>query len=80
MTKQQIYNTNVLLQSITENIIYYCHTQNYDKVVRTFTTLTNNLRRVLEAVFADLDFYNQEMELVNPEGINDSLQGILAAQ
>ncbi len=80
MTRQQIYNTNVLLQSIVEKIIYYCHIQNYDKVVRTFTKLTNNLMLVLEAVFADIDFYNQEMDIVNPIGVNASLQDILTAQ
>lgn len=80
MTRQQIYNTNVLLQSIIEKIIYYCHIQNYDKVVRTFTDLTNNLMRVLEAVFADIEFYNQEMDIVNPMGVNASLQDIMVAQ
>lgn len=80
MTKQEIYSINVQLQSVIEQIIYACHTQNYDKVVRTFTDLTNNLMQVLEAVFTDVHFYNQEVELVNPEGVNASLQDILAAQ
>lgn len=80
MTKQQIYNANIQLQVIIETIIHSCHIQNYDKVVRTFTDLTNNLMQVLEAVFADIDFYNQEMDIVNPVGVNASLQDILTAQ
>ena len=80
MTRRQIYGTNVELQSIIEHIVYSCHTQNYDRVVRTFTDLTNNLMQVLEAVFADIDFYNQEMDIVNPIGVNASLQDILTAQ
>ena len=80
MTRQQIYCTNTLLQGIAFSIIRACHVQNYDKVVRTFTDLTNNLMSVLDAVFSDLSFYNQEMELVNPEGVSASLQDILVAQ
>lgn len=80
MTRRQIYNTNVQLQAIIEQIIYACHTQNYDRVVRTFTDLTNNLMLVLESVFSDIDFYNQEMDIVSPEGVNASLQDILIAQ
>lgn len=80
MTRQQIYGTNIQLQSIIQNIIYACHTQNYDRVVRTFTDMTNRLMSVLESVFEDVSFYNQELELVNPEGVSASLQDILAAQ
>lgn len=80
MTRQEIYSTNVRLQSIIEYIVYACHTQNYDKVVRTFTDLTADLMQVLNAVLSDADFYNQEMLIVNPEGINASLQDILVAQ
>ncbi|MCM1157840.1 MAG: DUF115 domain-containing protein [Bacteroidales bacterium] len=35
---------------------------------------------VLEAVFADIGFYNQEMEIVNPEGISVALQSMMKAQ
>lgn len=80
MTKQQIYTINIQLQSTIQEIIYACHIQNYDKVVRTFTDMTEHLMKVLEEVFADVSYYNQEMEIVNPEGINASLQGILNAQ
>lgn len=80
MTRQQIYNTNIQLQSMTEKIVHACHIQNYDYVVRNFTTVTENLMLVLEAVFADISFYNQETELVNPEEISLALQDILAAQ
>ncbi|MDE5864577.1 MAG: DUF115 domain-containing protein [Lachnospiraceae bacterium] len=80
MTRRQIYHTNVMLQSIIDKIIYYCQIQNYDQVVRTFTMLTDNLMRVLEAVFADISYYNQEIDMVNPEEITLALQDILAAQ
>ena len=80
MTRQQIYSANIYLQSIIDNIIYACHTQNYDKVIRTFTDVTKRLMSVLEAVFADISFYNQEMDIVNPVGVNASLQDILVAQ
>lgn len=80
MTRQQIYNTNILLQSMTEKIAHACHIQNYDYVVRNFTTVTETLMLVLDAVFADIPFYNQETELVNPEEISLALQDILTAQ
>lgn len=80
MTRKQIYQKNVLLQSIIHEIISACHIQNYDKAVREFSVLTNNLMQVLEAVFADISFYNQEMELVNPEGVSAALQDMLKAQ
>ena len=80
MTRQQIYNTNVQLQAIIRQIIYGCHVQNYDRVVRSFTDMTNHFMQVLESVFADISFYNQEMEIVNPDGISASLQSILEAQ
>ena len=80
MTRQQIYNTNVQLQAIIRQIIYGCHVQNYDRVVRSFTDMTNHFMQVLESVFADISFYNQEMEIVNPDGITASLQSILEAQ
>ncbi len=80
MTRNQIYSMNTSLQDIAGQIIRACHVQNYDKVVRTFTDLTNNLMLMLDAVLSDLSFYNQEMELVNPEGVSASLQDILVAQ
>lgn len=80
MTRQQIYTTSTQLQSHIRRIIYACHIQNYDYVVRTFTQVTDFLMKILEAVFTDLSYYNQDMELVSPEGISASLQDILAAQ
>lgn len=80
MTKQQIYETNIQLQNVISEIVFYCHIQNQDKVVRTFTDMTAMLMNVLDAVFADMDFYNREMELVNPDGISASLQDIMTAQ
>lgn len=80
MTKQQIYNTNVALQAIISQIVYACRIQNYDRVVRRFTDMTANLLQVLEAVFTDISYYNQEAELINPEAVNASLQDILSAQ
>ncbi len=80
MTKQQIYTTSTQLQYQIHEIIYACHIQNYDCVVRNFITVTDLFMQMLEEVFADLSYYNQEIELVNLEGINLSLQDILAAQ
>lgn len=80
MNRKEIYTANIQLQEMTEKIISACHTQNYDRVVRTFTDLTARLMKVLEEVLTDLSFYNQEMEIVNPDGINASLHEILTAQ
>lgn len=80
MTKQQIYETNIQLQSVVNEIIYNCHIQNFDKVILPFGYLTDSLMQVLEAVFSDIGFYNQNAEVVNPEGISDSLQNIMMAQ
>ena len=54
MTRQQIYNTNIQLQSMTEKIVHACHIQNYDYVVRNFTMVTENLMLVLEAEYRNL--------------------------
>ncbi len=80
MTRQQIYITSTQLQYHIREAVYTCRTQNYDRVIRIFTTVINVLMQMLEAVFADLSYYNQEIELVSMEGINLSLQDILAAQ
>lgn len=80
MTKQQIYYTNIQLQYIINKIINACRIQNYDVVVRSFTTLTGNLMPVLEAVFSDIAYYNQEIEIVNPNQISNALQDMLLAQ
>lgn len=80
MTKQQIYYTNIQLQYIINKIINACRVQNYDVVVRSFTTLTGNLMPVLEAVFSDISYYNQEIEIVNPNQISNALQDMLLAQ
>lgn len=80
MTRYQIYNKNIQLQYMANIIVTACHVQNYDRAVRTFRNLTTVLMSVLEAVFADIEFYNQEMELVNPQGISASLQDIMTAQ
>lgn len=80
MTRQQIYSTNIQLQSVIGEIIYACHIQNYDRVVRMFTDMTNHLMQVLESVFSDISFYNQEMDIVNMQGVTASLQGIMKAQ
>lgn len=80
MTREQIYNTNIQLQYIINKIINACRVQNYDVVVRSFTTLTGNLMPVLEAVFSDIAYYNQEIEIVNPNQISNALQDMLLAQ
>ena len=80
MTKQQIYYTNIQLQYIISKIINACRVQNYDVVVRSFTTLTGNLMPVLEAVFSDIAYYNQEIDIVNPNEISNALQDMLLAQ
>lgn len=80
MTKQQIYYTNIQLQYIINKIINACRIQNYDVVVRSFTTLTGNLMPALEAVFSDIAYYNQEIEIVNPNQISNALQDMLLAQ
>lgn len=80
MTKQQIYYTNIQLQYIINKIINACRIQNYDVVVRSFTTLTGNLMPVLEAVFSDIAYYNQEIDIVNPNEISNALQDMLLAQ
>ncbi len=80
MTTQEVYDTNIQLQTITHEIIYACHVQNYDKVVRLFTEMTGRLLQVLESVFAQLDFYNQDVEVVYPDGVSASLQDMVNAQ
>lgn len=80
MTREQVYNTNIQLQYIINKIIYACRVQNYDVVVRSFTTLTGNLMPVLGAVFSDIAYYNQEIEIVNPNQISNALQDMLLAQ
>lgn len=80
MTRQQMYNRNVQLQRIIYIIINACQVQNYDRVLRYFTIFTKNFMEILESVLADLAYYNQEIELVNVEGVTASLQSILAAQ
>ncbi|MCI8509157.1 MAG: motility associated factor glycosyltransferase family protein [Lachnospiraceae bacterium] len=80
MTRQQIYTTSTQLQYHIREAIYACHTQNHDRVVRILATVINVLVQRLEEVFADISYYNQEIELVNLEAINLSLQDILAAQ
>lgn len=80
MTRQQIYRTNVQLQGVTNQIIHACHVQDYDKVVQLFTELTSRLMQVLESVFQDVAFYNQQDLVVNPEGVSASLEDMLLAQ
>ena len=80
MTRQQIYRTNVQLQMVTDQIIHACHIQNYDKVVRLFTELTTKLMQVLESVFLDMSFYNQQALVVSPEGVSASLEDMMSTQ
>lgn len=80
MTREEIYRKNIELQSIAHDIIGACHIQNYDRVVRLFTRLTTGFMQVIESVFQDLEFFNQEDLVVNPEGVSASLQDILCAQ
>lgn len=80
LTRQQIYQTNAVLQSTIHQIISACHVQNYDKAIRSFTDMNGNLMLVLEAGFSDLSFYNQETEVVNPDGVSMALNDMLTAQ
>lgn len=80
MTRKQIYQTNVYVQSIIHRIISACRVQNYDKAIRSFVDMNGNLMQILEAVFSDLSFYNQETEIVNPEGVGMALNDMLTAQ
>ncbi|MDE6433406.1 MAG: DUF115 domain-containing protein [Lachnospiraceae bacterium] len=80
MTKQQIYNISTQLQEHIHRIIYACHTQNYDCVVRLFGQVTGSMMPMLEAVFSDLTYYNRDMEFVSQEGVGASLQDMLSAQ
>lgn len=80
MTRQEIYNKGIQIQYWIHQVITTCHNQNYDRAVRIFRTLTTALMQVLDAVFADMAFYNQEVEVVNPQGIATALQDITNAQ
>lgn len=81
MTRQEIYTYNIRIQNQANWVITACRIQNYDQVVRRFGLLVEQLLMpVLEAVFADIGFYNQEIEIVNPEGISAALQSIMEAQ
>lgn len=80
MTKQNIYQNSTRIQYFVHRIVVACRVQNYDVVVRTFTTMTELLMPLLDAVLSDLSYYNQEMDIVNPEGVSASLQDILMAQ
>lgn len=80
LTRQQIYQTNALLQSTIHRIISACHIQNYDKAIRTFTDMNDNLMLMLDAVFSDISFYNQETELVNTDSVSIALNDMLTAQ
>lgn len=80
MTKQNIYQNSTRIQYLVHRIVASCRVQNYDVVVRTFTTMTELLMPLLDAVFSDLSYYNQELDIVNPEGVSASLQDILMAQ
>ncbi len=78
--KNRIYYTITQLQYSVNTIIYACRTQNYDKVVRNFTTMTDLLMQVLNELFENIAYYNQEMEIVNPESVSSALEDILTAQ
>lgn len=80
MTKQKIYQNSTRIQYLVHRIMDACRIQNYDRVVRTFTDMTSLLMPLLDAVLSDVSYYNQEMEMVSPEGISTSLQDILMAQ
>ena len=80
MTRQQVYDKTIQLQYWIHQVITACHNQNYDQAVRIFRTLTTAFMQILDAVFVDMKFYNQEMEVVNPQGISMSLQDITNAQ
>lgn len=80
MTKQNIYQNSTRIQYLVHRIVASCRVQNYDVVVRTFTAMTELLMPLLDAVFSDITYYNQEMDVVNPEGVSASLQDILMAQ
>lgn len=80
MTKQEIYQSSTRIQYFVHRIMNACRVQNYDRVVRTFTDMTSLLMPLLDAVFSDITYYNQEMEMVNPDGVSASLQDILMAQ
>lgn len=80
MTKQQLYENNIRIQSLAHRIVDACRVQNYDTVVRTFTDMTTMLMSDLDVVFSEISYYNQEMELVNPDSVSASLQDMLMAQ
>lgn len=80
MTNSQIYQTNIYLQSVLYQIISACRVQNYDKAIRRFSDINGNLMKVIESIFTELSFYNQETELVNPEAVSFALNDILTAQ
>ena len=80
MTKQNIYQNSTRIQYLVHRIVASCRVQNYDVVVRTFTAMTELLMPLLDAVFSDITYYNQEMDVVNPDGVSASLQDILMAQ
>ena len=80
LENHRIYQTIAQLQYSVNTIIYACRTQNYDKVVRNFTAMTNLLMQVLNELFENIAYYNQEMEIVNPESVSAALEDILTAQ
>ena len=80
MSREEVYVVNLTMQTMTYRTILDCRMQNYEQAVMRFSGVVKELSRVLADVFSDIDFYNQEMELINPEAVSASLQEIMTAQ
>ena len=80
MTRTEVFYANITLQSLCDEVIRACHVQNYDRAIRQFYNVIQTVSPVLESVFSDMEFYNQDMELVNPEAVSAALQSIVDTQ
>lgn len=75
-----IFDHNIKLLSEIDKIIYYFHTQNYDKALRTATIVIDQISSYIELLLSQAEYFNENEFLVQPEAFMNIMGGLLEAQ
>lgn len=76
---ENIYKNNVELIGMTDKIIYYFYTQNYDTAFRMTTSVINKMNSYMEVLLSSTSFFNEENQIAKQQEIISILNTLLDA-
>jgi hypothetical protein len=77
---KNIYQKNISIISLSDKIIHFFRTQNFDAALRTSTITINEISDLLKPLFSSKSYINENSEFVDDQSIMNMLRSLLDAQ